>query len=458
MAPQRNYQELVNRQRTCFLSGNTRVLADRMDRLQRLYEAIKRHEADILASLEADLHKHAFEGYLSEVGIVLDELGSFIRNLPRWMKAERIRTPLTQFPARSFTIAEPYGVVLIMAPWNYPFQLSMVPLIGALAAGNTVILKPSAYAKHTSAMVSRLIEEVFDPELVAVVEGGRSENQQLLEQKFDYIFFTGSVSVGKLVMEKASRHLTPVTLELGGKSPAIVDKSANIALAAKRIAFGKLLNAGQTCIAPDYVLVEKSIKDRFVDGLKSAIEEFFPKGDYSNLPSIINEKHYRRLQSLIMNQHIVMGGTGNDGSLQLLPTILDDVLFDSPVMQEEIFGPILPIITFTSIDEVVTDISSRPSPLALYLFTSDKMVEERLTTELRYGGGCINDTVVHFANPHMGFGGMGESGMGSYHGKSSFDTFSHHKGIVKRYNWCDLPFRYHPYTKSKMNIVRRLLK
>lgn len=452
------YEHLVASQRQHILRGGTLDVQTRKEILTRLGNTIRAYEPAILAALEADLNKSAFEGYMSEVGMVLDELKFQIRHVERWAKPKRVRTPLTQFPAKSLRVPEPYGVVLIMAPWNYPFQLCMTPLIGAISAGNTVILKPSAYARHTSEVIAAIVSEVFDPSYVAVVQGGRKENELLLEQRFDHIFFTGSVAVGKLVMEKAAKSLTPVTLELGGKSPVLVDGSADVELAAKRIAFGKMLNAGQTCIAPDYVLVDAKIKDKLLYHLKRSIEEFFPLHDLQNFPTIINEKHFDRLMGLLENQSVAYGGTGDRNAKRIVPTILDKVEFDSPVMQEEIFGPILPIIAYGEIQEAIDHIISRPKPLALYLFSEDRHIQWYVTERVSFGGGCINDTVVHIATSYLGFGGVGESGMGSYHGKASFDTFTHYKGIVKRYRYLDFPFRYHPYSSDKLWWVRKLLK
>jgi aldehyde dehydrogenase (NAD+) len=353
---------------------------------------------------------------------------------------------------------EPYGVALIMAPWNYPLQLSLEPLIGAVAAGNCAILKPSAYAPKTSQVIADIVSECFRPEHVSVVQGGRQENGDLLKQRFDYIFFTGGVVVGRQVMENASRHLTPVSLELGGKSPCIIDKSADLRVAAKRLAFGKFLNAGQTCVAPDYLFVHSGVKDEVVNYLKQDIKEFYGDTplDNKDYPRIVNEKHFNRLQGLLRGEHILAGGEVND-RLQLAPTLADGITAESPLMQEEIFGPILPILTFEDIGEVIDYVGSREKPLALYLFTRDKAVERRVLTSLSFGGGCINDTIIHLASSHMGFGGVGYSGMGSYHGKESFKTFSHYKSIVKKYNWIDLPFRYLPYSKTKFKLIKMFL-
>ena len=409
---------LVKKQRAYFRTQATKDLEIRRNALKKLRSAIRDMEAEIHAALRADLNKSDMEAYMSETGMVLSELTYQLRHMEQWAKPKRVHTPLAQFSAKSWTQFEPYGVVLVIAPWNYPFQLSLEPAIGAIAAGNTVIIKPSAYASATSAIIAKLIRRCFPSEYVAVVEGGRRENTELLEQRFDYIFFTGGVEVGRLVMEKASRYLTPITLELGGKSPCIVDRSANLKLAARRIAFGKFLNAGQTCVAPDYVYVEASVKNEFLAYLQDSLHTF----------------------------------------CQIEPTVIENISWDNAIMQEEIFGPLLPILTFTDLDEVVQTLLDKEKPLALYLFSEQKQNQHRVLSPLSYGGGCINDTIIHLATSAMGFGGVGLSGMGSYHGYDSFQTFSHRKSIVKKANWIDLPFRYHPYTTCKQRLVRLFLK
>lgn len=391
---------------------------------------------------------------------MLDEVQYMLKHLQGWMKPQRVRTPLTQFPSQCFRLSEPYGVVLIMAPWNYPFQLSLAPLVGALAAGNCAVIKPSAYAPHTSALLARMVRELYPDWLVTVVEGGREENSALLEQRFDYIFFTGGVSVGKLVMEAAAKHLTPVTLELGGKSPCIVDETADIRLAARRIVWGKFLNAGQTCVAPDYLLVQSNVKERLVAAMKKEIRRQFGKEplENKNYPKIINEKHYRRLVRLMEDCGILAGGKTSDVSMKIEPTILDQVHGESPVMQEEIFGPLFPVLTFDTLKEAAAFVNGREKPLALYLFTKNKENEKYILSHVSYGGGCINDTVVHLATPHMPFGGVGSSGMGSYHGRESFTTFSHQKSIMKKALWLDLPLRYAPYRKWALSVLKKIQK
>lgn len=451
---------LISAQRAHFQSGATLPLSARREALHALGQAIRLHERDIAAALAADLNKSPAESYMCEIGMTLSELRYAERHLNRWARDRSVPTPLSQFHAKSFTVCDPYGVVLIMSPWNYPFLLTLEPLIGAIAAGNCCIVKPSAYSPATSALIQRLLSQCFPPEYVAVVEGGRAENQALLEQKFDYIFFTGSVAVGKEVMAKASVHLTPVTLELGGKSPCVVDKSAKLDLAAKRLVFGKLLNCGQTCVAPDYVLIDKARKDDFLAALKKWMSAMYGSDPLDNQGYVrmINRKHFDRVMGLIDPEKVVYGGQGDPETLKIQPTILDHVSPEDPVMQEEIFGPILPILTYDSLDEAVDFINGRPHPLALYLFSEDKAVQERFLRHVPFGGGCINDTIIHLASSRLGFGGVGDSGMGSYHGKKSFETFSRRKSIVKKSTWLDLPIRYAPYSPKQEKLLRFFLK
>ena len=384
-----------------------------------------------------------------------------LKNIKKFAKRKKVKTPLAQFSAKSYKLSSPYGNVLIMSPWNYPFLLSIQPLVDAISAGNTAIVKPSAYSPETSKIIEKIIEETFSPNFVAVITGGRKENATLLEKKFDFIFFTGSQTVGKLVLKQASEYLTPVVLELGGKSPCIVDKSANIKLSAKRIVFGKFLNCGQTCVAPDYILCDKSIKDELVKELIYQTKLQFSENalEYKNYGKIINEKHFNRLSSLIMREKTVYGGKTSPETLKIEPTIMDNISWSDPVMQEEIFGPILPILTYEKIDDVFNILKDKPKPLALYLFSQNKQNINELTTKLNFGGGCINDTIIHLATSEMGFGGVGESGMGTYHGKEGFYTFSHTKSIVDKKNWIDLPMRYQPYKNGFFaKLIRFFLK
>lgn len=453
-------ENTVNYQRILYNSKITRPLAFRLYALKSLKEAIIKNESKILAALQKDLQKSSFEGYMTEVGMVLDELSYVINNLSKWARVKGVRTPIAHFSAKSFIMPEPYGVILIMSPWNYPFQLALTPLIGAIAAGNCCVLKPSAYAPATSQVVCDLLKQVFDQQHVSVVQGGRQENQSLLEQKFDYIFFTGSIAVGKIVMKAAAENLTPVTLELGGKSPCIVDKTANLKLAAKRLVFGKLLNAGQTCVAPDYLLVHEDIKDKLLENIKACVNEFLGKEPLLNpdYPKTINERHFQRLIALMEHETIIMGGKSDPQTLKIELTLLDNCTFASKIMQEEIFGPIFPIITFRNHEKMIRDINSGAKPLALYLFAQDTKLENMVLTGIAFGGGCINDTIIHLANTRLPFGGVGESGMGGYHGKKSFDTFTHYKSIIKRSYSVDLDMRYHPYTEKKFASIRKFLK
>ena len=451
-------EEIVKNQRSYYMTGATRPLEFRLESLRKLQKSVRENEKQICDALLKDLNKHPFESYMAEVGMVLDEVKFHIRHLRRWIKDQVVPTPLVHFPAVSFTSPEPYGVALIMSPWNYPILLCLDPLIGAISAGNCAVIKPSAYTPATSQVIADIVKAIYPPEYITVVQGGRQENTALLEQKFDYIFFTGSISVGKAVMEAAAKHLTPVTLELGGKSPAIVDASADLKLAAKRIAFGKLLNGGQTCVAPDYVLVEASVRDTLIKNFREVLAEKFPNGDYSDHVRIVNERHYQEKKALLEGQTIAFGGVFDDERHTLEPTVLINVDPESPVMQEEIFGPILPVLTWTKLEEAIEFVRSRPKPLALYLFTGKQEAERKVLDNCSFGGGCINDTVIHLATTHMGFGGVGLSGMGSYHGKKSFDTFTHYRSMVRKSTWLDLPFRYFPYTERKLRLIRRVLK
>lgn len=450
--------QIVNRQREYYLSGATRPLKARKEALRKLKTAIIANEQLLLDALEMDLHKPSSEAYMCEIGIVLDEIRFHLKHLHHWTKNKTVPTPLAQFCSKSFVSPEPYGVVLIMAPWNYPVQLCLSPLVGAISAGNCAVLKPSAYTPTVSAVLAKMVRDYFPKDFITVVEGGRAENTALLEQRFDYIFFTGSTAVGKIVMEAAAKNLTPVSLELGGKSPVIVDETANIDIAARRIAFGKILNAGQTCVAPDYLFVHHSVKEQFIKAYQKALAEFFPNKDLSDMPRIINDKHFARLTGLLVNEKIIIGGATDEERCFIEPTVIDDVRPDAPIMQQEIFGPILPIIEFTYIEECIHYICAHPKPLALYLFTLNKQTEKQILDRCSFGGGCINDTIIHLATPYMGFGGVGASGMGSYHGKNSFDTFTHYRSIVKKRYRPDIRMRYRPYTEKKERLIRKFLK
>ena len=442
---------LLQKQRIFYKSGATIPVDFRIAQLKKLYTTVKKYETEVNEALKTDLGKSHYEGFMCESGLVLSEISYMIRHTRKFARRRTVWTPLAQFASHSFKQPVPYGNTLIMSPWNYPFLLTIDPLADAIAAGNTAIVKPSAYSPATSKVIERIISECFDPEYVVVVTGGRAENAALLEQKFDFVFFTGSQTVGKEVLRHTAEHLTPAVLELGGKSPCIVDATANIKLAAKRIVFGKYLNCGQTCVAPDYILCERSIKDEFVaEVMKQVKQQYGEKPlDNKDYGKIINEKHFTRLCGLIDPDKVVIGGEINAETYQIAPTVMDHVTEADAVMGEEIFGPIMPILTFDDFDAVVDDLKDKEKPLALYLFTSDKRHIKRVTTELSYGGGCINDVVIHLATSEMGFGGVGESGMGAYHGKNGFDAFSHYKSIVDKKTWMDLPMRYQPY-KSRV--------
>lgn len=449
---------LVSEQKAFFDKGETLSLSFRLDALSKLKKSILDNKEGIIEALKKDLYKAAMESYMTEIGIVLDEIGYAQKHLKSWMKVRKVKTPLVQFKSKSFIVDEPYGLTLIISPWNYPFQLALSPLVGAISGGNTSIIKPSSYAPNVSGIIKKVIGESFSPSYIAVVEGGRAENTALLNEKFDYVFFTGSVEVGKVVMEACSRNLTPLTLELGGKSPVIVEKSADIKISARRIAFGKILNSGQTCVAPDYLLIDEKVKDEFIREYKIALDGFFPNGDYSNFPSIINEKHFKRLIRLMEGENIIIGGDYDEEQLKIKPALIALSSTQSPLMGEEIFGPILPFLTYNSLDEVFRIIKAHDKPLAFYLFTRDKRVEELFLSSFSFGGGCINDTIIHLASSLLPFGGVGASGMGSYHGNASYDTFTHSKSIVRKSFKVDLPFRYHPYNERKQKLVSFFLK
>lgn len=452
--------EKVQAQRTFFATGATLDLTFRRRALDTLQQELIRREAVIHAAIRADLGKSAFESYMCETGLVRSEITYMQRHLHRFAKEKRVRTPLAQFPSRSFQKPSPYGVTLIVSPWNYPLLLTLDPLIDAIAAGNTAILKPSAYSPHTSALIAEMIGACFDPAFVTVVTGGREENARLFRERFDYIFFTGSQAVGREVMRHAAEHLTPVTLELGGKSPCIVDKTADLELAARRIVFGKFLNAGQTCVAPDYLYCDRTVKDALVAALQREITRQFGEKPLHNpaYGHLINRKHFDRVKALIDPARVICGGQSEADTLTIAPTLLDPITFDDTVMQEEIFGPVLPVLTFDTLDEAVAQVNALQHPLALYLFTSDKRAVRMVTARCGFGGGCINDTVIHLATSQMGFGGFGESGMGAYHGKAGFDTFSHTKSMVQKSTRLDLPMRYQPYSSRYEKLLRFFLK
>lgn len=457
--PETKIHDLVENQKKFFAGGATLDVKYRLGYLKELYRAIKTNLPAIHEGLKKDLGKSGSESYMCETGLVLSDLSYMIKHIRKFSKPKRVKTPLAQFASKSYRIPSPYGTVLIMNPWNYPFLLSMDPLIEAVAAGNTAVLKTSAYSPWTNAAIKKVIESVFPPGYVAVLFGGAQTNSELLEEKFDYIFFTGSKRVGKIVYERAAVNLTPVTLELGGKSPCIVDSTANIPLAAKRIVWGKFLNLGQTCVAPDYVFCEKSVHERLVAEIKKQIEKQFGAEPLKNpcYGKIINEKHFERICNLIDDEKIVHGGKTDAETLQIEPTVLDNAAFGDAVMSEEIFGPVLPIIPYGEDGEVISYISEHDAPLALYVFSSDKEKIRKFTYGLGFGGGCVNDVVIHLATPYMPFGGFKDSGLGSYHGRQGFETFTHYKSIVDKKTFLDLPMRYQPFKKIYDRLVKIFL-
>lgn len=452
---QQEIERIITVQREFYRSGTTKNLEYRIKALRKLKKSIKSHEADIAAALKADLGKSATESYMCETGLVQSEISYMLKHIGELSCEKTVPTPLAQFCSRSYKKPSPYGTVLIMSPWNYPFLLTFDPLVDALAAGNTVVLKPSAYSPNTSALMSQIIAECFSEKYVTVVTGGRAENTALLDADFDYIFFTGSKTVGREVMRKASVHLTPITLELGGKSPCIVEKTANLKLAAKRIVFGKFLNCGQTCVAPDYIYCDATIKDKLLAEIKDQIMKQFGRSPLYNKDygKIINQKHYDRICGLIDEDKVVWGNAKDEETLRIAPTVMDDVTFDDKIMQEEIFGPVLPILTYQDLDEAIAKINSLPDPLALYIFTNSKKTANKVIQSCSFGGGCINDVVIHLATSYMPFGGVGESGMGCYHGREGYKTFSHQKSIVDKKTWMDLPMRYQPYKKINDQLI-----
>ncbi len=441
-----NIEEILISQRAFFKTGKTLSLDFRIEQLKKLYAAVKKYEAEIADALNEDLGKSTYESYMCETGLALSEISYMIKHTKRFSKEKRVKTPLAQFASRSYKKLSPYGNVLIMSPWNYPFMLTIDPLADAISAGNTAVVKPSAYSPATSRIVEKIVSECFEPEYVAVVTGGRAENTEFLNQKFDMVFFTGSQNVGREVLRRTAENLTPAVLELGGKSPCIIDSSAKIRLAAKRIVFGKFLNCGQTCVAPDYILCDSSVKEELTASLIDEISKQFGERPLENpdYGHIISDKHFERLSGLIEPGKVLAGGETDSVRRKIEPTLVS-ASFDDLVMQEEIFGPILPILTYDDFGDVISILSEKEKPLALYIFSENSAHINEVTERLSFGGGCVNDVVIHLATSEMGFGGVGESGMGCYHGKAGFDAFSHTKSIVDKKTWMDLPMRYQPY-------------
>lgn len=444
--------QILAAQRAYFQSGATLSVDGRVAALRRLRDVVRANEQRICDALQADLGKSDYEGFMCEVGLTLGEATYMIKHTRRLAARYYVPTPLAQFAASSFTQAGPLGCTLIMSPWNYPFMLTMEPLINAIAAGNTAVLKPSAYSPATSALIAEIVAECFEPEYVAVVTGGRKENAELLNAHFDFIFFTGSQAVGREVLRHTAETLTPAVLELGGKSPCIVDETAKLDLAAKRIAFGKWLNCGQTCVAPDYILCQRSVHEQFVEALKQQARKQYGERPLENADygRMVNQKHFERVNGLVQASagKVVLGGGANAETLQIEPTIMDNVTWDDAIMGEEIFGPVAPVLVYDDISEVYDMLVCRPKPLALYLFSENSTRQREVLSRCQFGGGCVNDTIIHLATSAMPFGGTGESGMGGYHGKRGFEAFSHEKSIVDKATWMDLPMRYQPYQRS----------
>ncbi|EPY2285603.1 aldehyde dehydrogenase [Clostridium sporogenes] len=452
-------RDMLKKQKSFFEKGYTKDINFRIEALKKLKHNIKMNENNIFKALKIDLNKSEFETFITEIGIVYDEINGAIKNIKKWSKPKKVKTPITNFLASSYIYNEPYGVALIMAPWNYPFQLIMAPLVGAISAGNCVLLKPSELAVETEQIIVKIIKETFSDEYIGVVTGGVKESEALLKEKFDYIFYTGGINVGKIVMRAAAEHLIPITLELGGKSPCIVDKDANIDFAARRIAWGKFLNAGQTCVAPDYLVVHRNIKEKLISSIENYIIEFFGENVFESeeYPRIINERHFKRLEGYLKEGKIVFGGKTDISNLYIEPTIIEGINLKNRIMEEEIFGPIFPVIEFEDIDEVIDIVKNNPKPLALYYFSEDKEKQEFIIKNISFGGGCINDTIMHLSTSTLPFGGVGNSGMGNYHGRASFETFSHKKSILKKSNLIDIKIRYAPF-KGKINLAKKLFK
>ncbi|MBN1035321.1 aldehyde dehydrogenase [Clostridium botulinum] len=458
----KNIDDILKKHNEFFECGETKSIEFRIKQLNLLKSAIKRYENNIYKALNLDLGKNEFESYATEIGFILSSIEYSIKNLKRWSKCKKVKTPIYLLPSKSFMMHEPYGTVLIMGPYNYPFQLLFEPLIGAISAGNCAVIKPSELSSNVSKVISKMIFETFNENYIRCIEGGIETNTALINSNFDYIFFTGSINVGKIVMRAAADNLIPVTLELGGKSPVIIDESANIKVVAKRIIWGKTLNAGQTCVAPDYVLVHASVKDKLIKEMKKAIQEFYGTNPEksTDFGRIINEKHFKRIKNIIDNdkEFIVYGGKTNYKTNYIEPTIMDITSFECACMQEEIFGPILPVISYNELNEVIRKTKKLPKPLALYVFTNNKSTENKVLSEISSGGACVNDVITHLVNPNLPFSGVGSSGIGSYHGYNSFLTFSHEKSVLKKSDKLDVTLLFPPYNKRKLNIIKKFMK
>ena len=454
-----NISKIVQAQKSYFAAQQTKDISKRKQLLKNLLAEITKREKDIVAALYADFKKSEYESVMTETSIVISELKRTIKNIKSWAKPQPVMPAFLNFPSSSKIYKEPYGTVLVISPWNYPYQLAFVPLIGAIATGNTVVVKPSELTPNTSKITKEIIETIFETNHVSVIEGGVEVSTALLAQRWDYIFFTGSVSVGKIVAKAAAQFLTPVTLELGGKNPCIIDETANIKLAARRIVWGKLINGGQTCIAPDYLLIHTSVKDKFVEYYQKEVTKAYSENpeESKDYPRIVNQRNFDRLAIMLENENILIGGKTNREDNYISPTLINEPSLDSEVMKGEIFGPISPVLSYNTKDDIHAIISNYEKPLALYVFTGKKRFAKEMIANYSFGGGTINDTTVHFANHNLPFGGVGESGVGAYHGKQTFDIFCHKKGVTKRYNWLDLPVRYAPYN-GKLKILKTFMK
>ena len=452
--------KIVNQQKIFFNSNSTKQVSLRIETLKKLKNVLKENEQELYTAIYTDFKKSEFETYLTELSLIYNELNGAIRNLKKWSKQKRVRTNLANFPAKSYIIPEPLGTVLVISAWNYPYQIALIPAISALAAGNTVVIKPSEIPNNTSKILAKIINSNFDSNYLAVIEGGVKTTTELLQQKWDKIFFTGSTPIGKIVYKAAAENLTPVTLELGGKSPTFVLADCNIKITAKRIVWAKFLNAGQTCIAPDYLLVEEKIKEQLLLALKKEIENAYPnnKEVQENYVQIVNERNFNRLEQLIPTEKIYHGGETNKENRSISPTLLHNINYDDSIMQDEIFGPILPVISFENLEDVIGKIKEREKPLSLYIYSKNKKTIKKILHEISFGGGGINESLVHYSNPNLPFGGVGASGIGNYHSKAGFDTFTHYKSILHKTSWLEPNIKYTPFTKLKMRILKFILE
>ncbi|MDH7445021.1 aldehyde dehydrogenase [Aquimarina sp. 2201CG14-23] len=452
-----NYQEIINTQRKFFNTNATKDISFRIRELKRLKNVLQKNEDSLYKAIYSDFKKSEYETYTTELGIIYHEIDLALIKIKKWSKKRRVSTGLANLPATSYIIPEPFGTVLVMGAWNYPYQISLVPVVAAIAAGCTVILKPSEIPSHSSEVMARIINQSFNPEFLKVIEGGVKETTELLKIKFDKIFFTGSVQVGKIIYQAAAKHLTPVTLELGGKSPAIITKDVNIDMTAKRLVWAKFLNTGQTCIAPDYIMVDSAIEDQLLAAIKKHIEIADYKVENQNYTQIINQKNFERLQDFIEKDKVFYGGDCNTDDRVITPTVMTGVTFEDKVMQEEIFGPILPVLSFNTIEEAIAKIKTLSKPLSCYIFTKNKAVKNKVLNEISFGGGAINDAVMHFMEQNLPFGGVGDSGIGNYHGKAGFEAFSHYKSVLQKSFLIELNLKYAPYSSVKLKWLKRLI-